>query len=80
MITRVSWRVGLILEIESFEVVKTAIDAVGPGDYIDCQPDVVVLDLEMPSLVEIEITRELMKHNPRPGNSDLLREPRSRRC
>jgi DNA-binding NarL/FixJ family response regulator len=56
-----------ILEIE-FEVVKTAADGKSSLEIItDCQPDVVVLDLEMPGFNGIEITRELMKHNPRPA-------------
>jgi DNA-binding NarL/FixJ family response regulator len=34
---------------------------------INCQPDVVILDLEMPGLNGIEIARELMKYAPRPA-------------
>jgi two-component system, NarL family, response regulator DegU len=56
-----------ILEIE-FDVVKTARDGKSSLEVIlDCQPDVAVLDLEMPGLNALEITRELMKHNPRPA-------------
>jgi len=32
-----------------------------------CQPDVVVLDLEMPGLNGIQITRELCEHPPSPA-------------
>jgi DNA-binding NarL/FixJ family response regulator len=56
-----------ILEVE-FDVVKTARDGISSLEIIiDCQPDVVVLDLEMPGLNGIEITRELMKYSPRPA-------------
>ena len=56
-----------ILEIE-FNVVRTARDGKSSLEAIlDCQPDVAVLDLEMPGLNALEITTELMKHNPRPA-------------
>ena len=56
-----------ILEIE-FNVVRTARDGKSSLEVIlDCQPDVAVLDLEMPGLNALEITTELMKHNPRPA-------------
>ena len=56
-----------ILEAE-FEVVKVATDGLTSLKIImDCQPDVVVLDLEMPGLNGIEITRELMRYSPRPA-------------
>jgi two-component system, NarL family, response regulator DegU len=56
-----------ILELE-FDVVKTARDGKSSLEVIlDCQPDVAVLDLEMPGLNALEITRELMKRNPRPA-------------
>ena len=56
-----------ILEIE-FDVVQTASDGKSSLEIIvNCQPDVVVIDLEMPGLNGIEITRELMKYNPRPA-------------
>jgi two-component system response regulator DegU len=56
-----------ILELE-FDVVKTARDGKSSLEVIlECQPDVAVLDLEMPGLNALEITRELMEHNPRPA-------------
>jgi two-component system, NarL family, response regulator LiaR len=56
-----------ILSIE-FDVVKAVIDGKSCLEVIlSCQPDVVVLDLGMPGLNGIEITRELMKYNPRPA-------------
>jgi two-component system response regulator DegU len=56
-----------ILELE-FDVVKTARDGKSSLEVIlECQPDVAVLDLEMPGLNALEITRELMKRNPRPA-------------
>jgi two-component system response regulator DegU len=56
-----------ILEVE-FDVVKAALDGLASLEIIrDCQPDVVVLDLDMPGLNGIEITRELMKQSPRPA-------------
>jgi two-component system response regulator DegU len=56
-----------ILEIE-FDVVKTASNGKSSLEIIvNCQPDVVVIDLEMPGLNRIEITRELMKYSPRPA-------------
>jgi DNA-binding NarL/FixJ family response regulator len=56
-----------ILEVE-FEVIMTARDGKSSLEIIrNCQPDVVVLDLEMPGLNGIEITRELMKYDPRPA-------------
>ena len=56
-----------ILEVE-FEVQGTAMDGRSAVEIIvKKQPDVVVLDLEMPGLNGIEITRELMKYNPRPS-------------
>ena len=56
-----------ILEIE-FDVIKTAMDGESSLEIIiNSQPDVVVLDLEMPVLNGIYITKELMKHPPRPA-------------
>jgi DNA-binding NarL/FixJ family response regulator len=56
-----------ILEIE-FDVVKTATDGASSLEILlKCQPDVAVLDLEMPGLNGLEITRELMKVSPRPA-------------
>ena len=56
-----------ILEIE-FEVVKTASDRRSSLEIIlHYRPDVAVLDLEMPGLNGLEITKELMKHDPRPA-------------
>jgi two-component system response regulator DegU len=52
-----------ILQIE-FDVVKTASDGRSSLEIIlKCRPDVAVLDLEMPGLNGLEITKELMKHN-----------------
>ena len=51
-----------------FHVVGTAADGKSALECIRrCRPDVVVLDLEMPGLNGLEITRELMKHSPRPA-------------
>ncbi len=56
-----------ILGIE-FDIVKTARDGKSSLEVIiSCQPDVVILDLEMPGLNGLEITRELMKYSPRPA-------------
>jgi DNA-binding NarL/FixJ family response regulator len=56
-----------VLETE-FDVVATATDGKSALESIrSCCPDVVVLDLEMPLLNGIEITRELSKHSPRPA-------------
>jgi DNA-binding NarL/FixJ family response regulator len=56
-----------ILELE-FEVVKTASDGRSSLEIIlNCRPDVAVLDLEMPGLNGLEVTKELMKHHPRPA-------------
>src|SRR5260221_6280237 len=56
-----------ILDIE-FDVVKTAIDGNSSLEIIiSCKPDVVVLDLELPGLNGLEITRKLMKYSPRPA-------------
>jgi DNA-binding NarL/FixJ family response regulator len=50
-----------------FEVVATAADGKSALERIRlCQPDVVVLDLEMPGLNALEITKELAKHPPSP--------------
>lgn len=56
-----------VLETE-FDVVATATDGKSALEIIwsSC-PDVVVIDLEMPLLNGIEVTRELSKHNPRPA-------------
>lgn len=55
-----------ILEIE-FEVVATATDGQSALDGIRiCRPEVVVLDLEMPFLNGIDVTRELTDLNPSP--------------
>ena len=55
-----------ILETE-FEVVATAADGRSAVESIRvCQPDVVVLDLEMPFLNGIDVTRELANQNPGP--------------
>jgi DNA-binding NarL/FixJ family response regulator len=51
-----------------FDVVATAMDGKAALEIIaNCRPEVVVLDLEMPSLNGIEITRELAKHHPCPA-------------
>ena len=56
-----------ILELE-FDVVKTAKDGKSSLEVIlECQPDVAVLDLEMPGLNALEITNELVKRNPSPA-------------
>ena len=56
-----------VLETE-FDVVVTARDGKSALESIrSCSPDVVVLDLEMPGLTGIEVTRELSKHAPRPA-------------
>jgi DNA-binding NarL/FixJ family response regulator len=56
-----------ILEIE-FDVVKTAMDGHSSLETIvQCQPDIAVLDLEMPGLNGLEITRALMKFDRRPA-------------
>jgi two-component system response regulator NreC len=55
-----------ILETE-FEVVATAADGQSALESIrSCRPDVVVLDLEMPLLNGIDVTRELTNQNPNP--------------
>ena len=56
-----------VLETE-FDVVATATDGKSALEIIcSCCPDVVVLDVEMPLLNGIEVTRELSKHSPRPA-------------
>jgi len=56
-----------VLETE-FNVVATATDGKSALESIrSCFPDVVVLDLEMPGLNGIEVTRELSKDTPRPA-------------
>jgi two-component system response regulator DegU len=51
-----------------FDVVATAADGKSALECIRrCQPDVVVLDLEMPGLNGIQITRELYDHPPSPA-------------
>jgi DNA-binding NarL/FixJ family response regulator len=56
-----------VLETE-FDVVVTARDGKSALESIrSCSPDVVVLDVEMPGLNGIEVTRELSKHTPRPA-------------
>jgi DNA-binding NarL/FixJ family response regulator len=51
-----------------FEVIATAADG---KSALECarlrQPDVVVLDLEMPGLNGIEVTQELTEHPPSPA-------------
>ena len=55
----------LVSEIS--EIVGTAFDGKAALDAIrECKPDIVVLDLEMPELNGIEVTRELMKSNLAP--------------
>ena len=51
-----------------FDVVATAMDGKSGLESIrSCRPDVVVLDLEMPLLNGIEVTRELAKQHPSPA-------------
>jgi two-component system response regulator DesR len=53
-----------LLEVE-FDVVATAADGKSALELIRCyKPDVVVLDIGMPMLNGIEVTRELVKHSP----------------
>lgn len=57
-------KMASILEIE-FEVVAMAADGQAALENIrSCQPHVVVLDLEMPLLNGIDVTRELTNHSP----------------
>jgi|ERR1700756_630464 DNA-binding NarL/FixJ family response regulator len=51
-----------------FEIVATAADGRAALECIArCQPDVVVLDLEMPVLNGIEVTRALREDPPKPA-------------
>jgi DNA-binding NarL/FixJ family response regulator len=51
-----------------FEIVATASDGKSALECIKAfEPDVAVLDLEMPLLNGIEVTRELMKHTSSPA-------------
>ena len=51
-----------------FDVVATAKDGKSAlKSILDCRPDVVVLDLEMPLLNGIEVAMELSKHDPKPA-------------
>ena len=53
-----------LLAVE-FDVVATAADGKSALDLISrYQPDLVVLDLQMPELDGMEVTRELAKHSP----------------
>lgn len=55
-----------LLSVE-FDVVATAADGKTALDHIrHYEPDVVVLDLQMPGLNGIEVTRELAKNPPSP--------------
>jgi DNA-binding NarL/FixJ family response regulator len=50
------------------EVVATAIDGNSALQFIrEFKPDVAVLDLEMPGLTGIEVTKELREHPPSPA-------------
>jgi len=50
-----------------FDVVATAVDGKSTLELIRrCKPDLVVLDLHMPLLNGIEVTRELAENPPRP--------------
>lgn len=54
--------------VTEFEVVGTAADGKSALERIRlCQPNVVVLDLEMPGLHGIEVTKGLTKHPPSPA-------------
>ncbi len=58
----------VVLLQEEFSVVATAADGKAALQTIrEFTPDVAVLDLEMPGLNAIEITRELMKQSERPA-------------
>jgi DNA-binding NarL/FixJ family response regulator len=60
-------RLVSVLETE-FDVVATATDGKSALEITcSCCPDVIVLDVEMPLLNGIEVTRELSKQNPRPA-------------
>jgi two-component system, NarL family, response regulator NreC len=51
-----------------FDLLATAVDGKSALECIRrCQPDVVVLDLEMPGLNGLEVTKELAKHPPSPA-------------
>lgn len=51
-----------------FDVVATAMDGKSALESIrSCRPDVVVLDLEMPVLNGIEVTKKLAKDSPCPA-------------
>jgi DNA-binding NarL/FixJ family response regulator len=56
-----------VLETE-FDVVATATDGKSALETVrSCSPDVVVLDIGMPGLNGIEVTKELSRHGPRPA-------------
>jgi DNA-binding NarL/FixJ family response regulator len=56
-----------VLGVE-FDVVATALDGKSGLESIrSLRPDVVVLDLQMPVLNGIEVTKELTKHRPCPA-------------
>jgi len=63
------WRRSLASMLGAeFEVVATTGDGQSVVQLMpSLRPDVVVLDLEMPGLNGIEVTRELIKSEPRPG-------------
>ena len=54
--------------VTEFEVVATVADGKSALESIRlCQPNVVVLDLEMPGFNGIEVVKELTKHPPSPA-------------
>jgi two-component system response regulator DegU len=60
-------KLTLALELE-FDVVATAVDGKSALECVRrCQPDVVVLDLEMPGLNGLDVTKELAKHPSSPA-------------
>ncbi len=59
---------SLSVLVTEFEVVATAADGQSALECVRCwRPDVVVLDLGMPVLNGIDVTKELMKHQPSPA-------------
>ena len=58
--------IKMMLERNGFEIVGEAENGkIGVKKYIECQPDLVTMDMTMPEMGGVESLKEIIKHDPK---------------